>query len=252
MQQHRARRRRRIDPHASLELDFQDAMDSPAPEVPIAQVRPLRRIVKVQAPKVIEFPRPVTKPSDADFELAEPIVEAPRILDAPEPPAEQMDLLPAFADIQLEAEEDRRANQVELPVQPAAIGHRTFAGLVDVAFVLAACALFTGGFVMFAGRLPQSRLSLLSSVFVVAGLWLLYQYLFLVYSSATPGMQLVQLEICTFQGLPASTALRRWRALAGFLSVLAAGLGFAWALVDEDTLGWHDRITQTHVRKISR
>jgi len=26
------------------------------------------------------------------------------------------------------------------------------------------------------------------------------------------------------------------------------GLGYAWALVDEDRLGWHDRISQTHLR----
>jgi hypothetical protein len=27
------------------------------------------------------------------------------------------------------------------------------------------------------------------------------------------------------------------------------GLGFAWALVDEDCLGWHDRITRTYLRR---
>jgi hypothetical protein len=42
--------------------------------------------------------------------------------------------------------------------------------------------------------------------------------------------------------------MRRWRAVASMLSGCSIGLGFAWALVDEDTLGWHDRITQTHLR----
>ena len=26
------------------------------------------------------------------------------------------------------------------------------------------------------------------------------------------------------------------------------GLGYFWALVDEDRVGWHDRISRTHVR----
>ncbi len=29
------------------------------------------------------------------------------------------------------------------------------------------------------------------------------------------------------------------------------GLGYVWALVDEDRVGWHDRISRTHVRALS-
>jgi hypothetical protein len=29
---------------------------------------------------------------------------------------------------------------------------------------------------------------------------------------------------------------------------LSLGLGFFWALVDEHTLGWHDRISQTYLK----
>jgi hypothetical protein len=29
------------------------------------------------------------------------------------------------------------------------------------------------------------------------------------------------------------------------------GLGYAWAMVDEDRMGWHDRISRTHVREVS-
>jgi uncharacterized RDD family membrane protein YckC len=83
---------------------------------------------------------------------------------------------------------------------------------------------------------------------VSALLWLVYQYLFLVYSPGTPGMRMAQLELCTFEGGPVSRSLRRWRALASLLSCCSFGLGFAWALIDEDRLGWHDRITQTHLK----
>jgi len=33
------------------------------------------------------------------------------------------------------------------------------------------------------------------------------------------------------------------------LSCISLGLGFAWAALDEDCLGWHDRITRTYLRQ---
>ena len=33
------------------------------------------------------------------------------------------------------------------------------------------------------------------------------------------------------------------------LSVLPVGLGLAWALFDDNRLTWHDRLSQTYLRK---
>ena len=255
VQQHRARRRRRVDSDASLEFDFQAGGElSASPAIDTEVTRP-RTHTRPEQPKIIEFPRPqsyfarIEAQRCEDDELAEPVIESPRILEAQEPPAEQMNLLPAFADIQLEAEERKASHDLELPLQAAPLAQRTFAGLVDMIVVLIASALFAIAFVMFAKALPQLRLTLLCGLLIGGTLWLIYQYLFLVYLSATPGMQLAQLELCTFRGSPVPVSLRRCRALASMLSVLALGLGFAWAFVDEDTLGWHDRMTQTHLRQ---
>lgn len=254
VQQHRARRRRRGDSDGTMEL-FQLDYPSDAPaQREIALPRPA---VKSELPKIIEFPRPVPSPffpreripDPEDLELATRILDGPRILDAPEPSAQQMDLLPAFADIQLEAEANRPGAYVELPPQPAPLAHRIFAGVVDIILVLAGAAGFAMCFLAAATRLPQPRVVLLYGFLVCGSLWLLYQYLFLVYGSATVGMHLAQLELCTFQGERVSLSLRRWRALASVLSAFALGLGFMWAFVDEDTLGWHDRMTQTYMRK---
>ena len=38
---------------------------------------------------------------------------------------------------------------------------------------------------------------------------------------------------------------RVYRMAAGCLSVMAAGLGLMWALVDEESLTWHDHISKT-------
>lgn len=159
-----------------------------------------------------------------------------------------MDLLSAFADIHLEAEESRRSEEVKPSLHPAPVSYRVLAGLVDWAVVFFASSVFILGFLAFVPGLPPFRPSIVYGLAVTGALWLIYHYLFLVYSSCTPGMQLARLQICTFANMPAPLSLRRWRILASALSALAAGLGFIWSLVDDDTLGWHDRITQTYVK----
>jgi hypothetical protein len=59
---------------------------------------------------------------------------------------------------------------------------------------------------------------------------------------------MAQLELCNFAGECPSRFARQCRALASALSGFSAGLGYAWAFIDEDQLGWHDRISQTYVR----
>ena len=259
VQQHRARRRRRLDPNA-MELDFSEADSSSTPTATQAgQPLAASPVVRPEMPKIIEFRRPISVqpafvPQDVsqntfdEFELAEPVLETPRILEAT--PAEQMDLLPSFADLQLESAEPGRGERVETPPQSAALHARAFAGLVDLLIVLVASATFAVIYLVLVHDLPQPRLMFVTTAIATAFLWLVYQYLFLVHSSGTPGMKMAQLELCTFQGGTVSRSMRRWRALASLLSCCSLGLGFAWALIDEDMLGWHDRITQTHVRAI--
>jgi uncharacterized RDD family membrane protein YckC len=255
LRQHRARRRKRFDAKATLEFDFQAGAGSSG-SFSAAGLRAPHEISRQELSKIIEFPRPLAPiylhqdlaPPTEEHELAEPVL-TPRILEAPEPPAKQMDLLPVFADIELQAEERRAREEFELPPETAPLAQRIFAGVVDTTVVLLAGGMFALGFVKFATQLPQPRLLMLSGLLVCGSLWLIYQYLFLVYSSCTPGMQLAQLELCTLEGGPVAVSLRRWRALASMLSGFALGLGFAWAFVDEDTLGWHDRMTQTCLRR---
>ena len=71
--------------------------------------------------------------------------------------------------------------------------------------------------------------------------------MFLVYAGTTPGMKVARLELITFDGVRARRRTRRGRALAMVLATLSLGLGLVWALLDEDTLCWHDRITRTYV-----
>ena len=218
-------------------------------EDPPARARP-RKVIRF--PKYVESERPA--PLITEIELAEPAPEPPRIMDAPAPQAEQMELLPSFADMHLDDEpgETRLLDDLELPVRAATLGQRVASGLFDGAIVAGALMVFLWSFgKIVTGPVPM-RTELLAVLATGGILWLLYQFLFLTYNSGTPGMHAAHLELSSFNGGKASLRARRSRALASGLSALSVGLGFAWALVDEDTLGWPDRISQTYLKRTSR
>ncbi len=310
VQQHRARRRRPADPNA-LELDFSTdtphsfgatAHDRALPPPPerfseiLVEWNHVHQEVARPEPKIIRFPRtqPVYVPTVEEvrldeLELAEPVPESPRILEAspeifetehqifesglleatplealpfeaepvesyPLPAAiqgQQMDLLPSFADIQLEADprfDPRSDNDLEVIPRPAPLNQRFVSGLVDAGIVFIATGVFVLTFMEAAEEMPQSRMTLVCMLAAAGIFWLLFQYIFLIFRKATPGMSMFQLELCTFAGTGTSMFDRQRRALASALSGFSMGLGYAWALVDEDRIGWHDRISRTHLR----
>lgn len=294
VQQHRARRRRPVDPNA-MELDFpadgrhsfgiepEDGRMPPPPErfheivIPQNMVKPV--MGRPEPPKVIRFPR--TQPAYVptveevmldELEQAAPAPEAPRItMEAyDEPPMEmeleqiepieiepmarpslqgqQMELLPSFDDIQLEPEEERIDHDSEVIPRPAPMHQRLVAGLVDVAIVFLATGVFALTFVEVAEQVPHSSMTMVCMLAAGGIFWLVFQYIFLVYRRATPGMNFAGLELCTFEGKATTMFERQCRAAASALSGFSVGLGYFWALVDEDRVGWHDRISRTHVR----
>jgi len=284
VRQHRARRRHAADPNA-LELDFsgdtpysfgaeqQDGSIPPPPErfheivIPQNMVKPV--MGRPEPPKVIRFPR--TQPARIptveevmlhELEQAALAPEAPRIMEAydsvpaeltppeitPAPAGEQMELLPSFSDIRLEPEDARYDDDREIIPRPAPLGQRCISGVVDAALVFIATGAFAITFLELAEEMPQSRMTLVCLLAAAGIFWLLFQYIFLTYRRATPGMRMAQLELCTFEGKATSMFDRQTRAAASALSAFSVGLGYAWALVDEDRLGWHDRISQTHLR----
>ena len=259
VQQPRARRRRHADPNA-LELDF--TADEPFSFTP-PPARFAEIVVNPEQPKIIRFPRPAPEPLPAMQEISldelQLAPETPRIVEAAEPElvepalaiaapeAQQMDLLPSFADIRLEPAASLQDDMEVIP-RPAPLSQRVVACGVDAALVLIAVGTFAVTFLKLAEEIPHSRLTIVCALATCGIFWLLFQYMFLTYRRSTPGMQMAQLELCTFAGEPATRFARQCRALASALSGFSAGLGYAWAFIDEDQLGWHDRMTQTYVR----
>jgi uncharacterized RDD family membrane protein YckC len=196
--------------------------------------------------RIIEFPRSWTPPPPRLDELAEPVSNSPRILEAPEfvPPA------PALGGITIEPMQQPEIEKrpgIDIPLQTAPLGRRVLSALIDDVIIAAACALF--GYIFW--KLTSIRPPRLPLFAFVAGLasvfWAAYQYLLLVHAGSTPGLRLARLELTRFDGSPAGRGLRRWRVLASYLSAISLGMGYVWAFLDEDSLCWHDRITHTYL-----
>jgi len=133
----------------------------------------------------------------------------------------------------------------DLAFSIAPLFDRAVAGAIDSFVCSAASALFLGVFFAIAKPgLGGLQLFAFSTILSCLG-WTLYQYIFLVHRGQTLGMQFAQLEIRTFEGEPAWPNERRMRVLGLALSCASLGLGFLWSLIDEDRLGWHDRITRS-------
>ena len=140
--------------------------------------------------------------------------------------------------------------------QAASLGRRLKAALADAALILAAQAAFltvfhvavtqlTGDRTLFEIPRPLAAAGLLATLAVFA---LLYQLLFFTFSDATPGMRFARIGLCTFSDEnPTRSAMRR-RIIATLLAAFPLGIGLLWAFLDEDTLGWHDRISRMYQR----
>jgi uncharacterized RDD family membrane protein YckC len=198
---------------------------------------------------VIEFPRSAAIPVFHDTELAEPIVSRPRIVEAPEivPPP------PALGGIIIEStqpELPERRLGTEPSVASASIPHRLMAASLD-ALVLAAALSACGAIFL---RLNPIRLPVRSVTGAAGGLlvilWMIYQFMFIVVTGSTPGLRATRLKIAKLDGSSVPRRTRRWRVLASFLSAFAAGLGYLWCFLDQDSLSWHDRISRTHVQPV--
>jgi uncharacterized RDD family membrane protein YckC len=194
--------------------------------------------------KIIEFPRSNAEPKPLD-ELAEPVLDRPRILEAPEPSPPPPALGGIIIEPVPEPMNDRRPG-FEIPLQGAPMKRRLAAGGIDAAVVLSVLAGSAYLFTILA-FIPSLRQALTASVLSIWLCWSIYQYLMLVYTGSTPGLRLMKLQLRKFDDSPVPRALRRWRVLASILSGVSLGLGYAWCFLDEDQLCWHDRITRTYM-----
>lgn len=218
--------------------------DVPGEETVTQVVRPP---VAHTGAKIIEFPRfnfdPPAPPPD---QLAEPVSDRPRILEAPEvePPP------PALGGITIEPAQREDAEKrpgIDIPLQSASPVRRVVASAIDGIIIATASVLFGWIFWQVAAIRPPVGQLLGLGAGVLCLLWAVYQYLLIVYAGSTPGLRAAGLELARFDGSSTSRSLRRWRVLASYLSAASLGMGYAWVFLDEDSLCWHDRTTHTYL-----
>jgi uncharacterized RDD family membrane protein YckC len=129
---------------------------------------------------------------------------------------------------------------------------RLMAMTVDACCIAAAVIVFATTAAAAAGPrialLPvPAALGLLAATTAV--FWALFQTLFFTLSERTPGMRYAGVGFCTFADRQPTRRALRFRILATVFAAAPLGLGIVWAWMDEDRLGWHDRMSRMYLRE---
>lgn len=134
----------------------------------------------------------------------------------------------------------------EQPV--ASVSHRLFGGLYDLGFISVFIMAFLGMIYWGCDDLASALSDPLSGVLLTAAavvIGLLYHTVFLAIRGETPGMRFAGLKLVDFDGRDTTEEQLQMRILGAFFSVLPAGMGLVWALLDEESLTWQDHISHT-------
>jgi hypothetical protein len=164
-------------------------------------------------------------------------------------------VLPEWHDIRLDAH--LHANL--LPYGEAAISYapamyvapvslRMMAAAVDTCCVVTGFLLAVAAVAYMSPVLPGGLTAVISAAGALFAFALFYQLLFFSLGDATPGMRYARVGLCTFSDENPTRKEMRRRIFAQLLAGMPVGLGWIWALLDEDGLGWHDRISRMYLR----
>ncbi len=175
-----------------------------------------------------------------------PVVESA----APEWSSMVLSAQPAPAPI-VEAPETRL-----LPIpapQAASLSLRLMSAMVDGIVVLAAFLGFVATFALTCNKLGgPANISLQTAAIVsiptILFLALAYQLLFFTFGEATPGMRYARIGLCTLSDENPTRREMRRRIFATILATCPLGIGLLWACLDDEGLGWHDRISRMYQR----
>ena len=128
---------------------------------------------------------------------------------------------------------------------PAGLGKRLLATIYDWLLVIAIMMVTSVPIVALlddaiatGNALYQAMLVVVAGLFF-AGFW--------VRGGQTLGMRAWRLRLISDSGEPVTPAVALIRYACAWISFAAAGLGFAWSLVDKEKRTWHDRWSHTRI-----
>jgi uncharacterized RDD family membrane protein YckC len=263
-----ARRRSEMDADEARALDEEIAFrqapvfeefwleDDPLTPLPANLVEFPRQLVAARRarPRLAEGPlREEMTPRTAQLRIFE--VEPEQISTAPAPMAPAAD----WSSIHLDAQPPVEAAVVPesaatpllasvLPPQTAPLELRLMSGLVDAILVAGGALAFVAAYAHAGGELLPGLPGVGAILGVLAVTHVLYQLLFFTFSDQTPGMRYARIGLCTFSDDNPTRAQMRRRILAQAIAVCPFGIGLLWIVLDDDGLGWHDRISRMYQR----
>jgi len=256
----RARLRRRIDSSDNLDLDFGQVGDFESPGPLDAKVL---EFPQAEAGFDVEFENPPGSESELPVLEAAPLekagveqqtpgsaaVQAREVaLERGAPESEPVEIVVGFPEL---PPEPPPAQASPLALRQAPLGRRFVAGLADTLVLLLGGGLFALIFWRAGGQLSPGPLNLAVLAFIAIFFILAYFGLFTALTSSTPGLLWMGLEVRTMDGLRPSPQESFWRAFGYLVSGSAIMMGFLWALVDSESLTWHDRMSGTFLTRAS-
>ena len=122
---------------------------------------------------------------------------------------------------------------------------RCLAGLADGLVLLSAGGIFAVIFKFAGGRFTPVPLNLAVLGVIACVVVGAYFGLFTTLAFSTPGQAWLGMEVRNLDGRPPELRESLLRAFGYLVSLSAFMIGFLWALVDSDSLTWHDRISGT-------
>jgi uncharacterized RDD family membrane protein YckC len=131
----------------------------------------------------------------------------------------------------------------DAPVAPPAL--RVEAALIDGLLMACGCLMALAFYLYQGGELLPGKHAALFLWAALATIPSVYKLIWTAAGRDTLGMQMAGLRLVDFDGNPPSQERRYQRVLGSVISLLAAGIGLVWALVDEDSLTWHDHMSTT-------
>ncbi len=152
----------------------------------------------------------------------------------------------AARELELEAVDALERNQ---GVELAPMNRRMMAAVVNATLVVAVFLAAAYEIASKVKSLPPLREIEVVGAVALAMITVFYHLLFNAFTQGTPGMKYAGVSLCTFDGQRPTRAQRFGRLAAMLVSVLPMGLGVMWAVFDDDHLSWHDRLSQTYLRK---
>lgn len=241
----RARTKGASGSNPNLEFDFEEP---PAEAAPLAAEAPMNG--QLSAGPEIDFDGTRTAPAGpvemgsidvrpSPPPVAIPVLESRVATPDPRPVGFVLDSAPA------RPYEGSKPLPVEIHLAP--MTQRIVGGLIDAAVLAVSAGVFALIFWRAGGHVSSHPLTLFVMGFVVIFMGMMYFGAFTAIIAATPGLLWMGIEVRSLAGGPPTVGQAIWRAFGCLVSASALLLGFAWALLDSESLTWHDRMSDTYL-----